>query len=318
MRRMPPDVARALAAVGAVAAVTLVYARWLHLSNAATASTTFLLIVLVVAATSRLWVPAVTSIAAMFAFNYFFLPPVGGLTIADPQNWVAMVAFLVVSLIGSRLSGLARARAEEALSARDELARLFDLSRDVLLITEAQDALAAVARAIARRFELDFVGVALPASGEWRVSQSGASRIELDPTQLSTAFAAAQAALEFDAHARTYVGHRTMVVAGRTVRLVPLRVGTKPVGLLAAAGRDIRPWHARRAGWRRGHRHRESAAPGRSPGRRADAPERRAEDRAARVPRSRSADAAHRDPHRGQQPPGAVARVKRSAANRAI
>src|SRR5204863_276825 len=113
--------ARALAAVGAVAAVTLVYARWLHLSNAATASTTFLLIVLVVAATSRLWVPAVTSIAAMFAFNYFFLPPVGGLTIADPQNWVAMV------------------------------------------------------------------------------------------------------------------------VAGRTVRLVPLRVGTKPVGLLAAAGRDIPP-----------------------------------------------------------------------------
>ena len=169
------------------------------------------------------------------------LPPVGGLTIADPQNWVAMVAFLVVSLIGSRLSGLARARAEEALSARDELARLFDLSRDVLLITETADALAAVARAIARRFELDFVGVALPASGEWRVSQSGASRIELDPAQLSTAFAAAQAALEFDAHARTYVGHRTMVVAGRTVRLVPLRVGTKPVGLLAAAGRDIPP-----------------------------------------------------------------------------
>ena len=34
----------------------------------------------VVAATSRLWVLAVTSVAAMFAFNYFFLPPVGGLT----------------------------------------------------------------------------------------------------------------------------------------------------------------------------------------------------------------------------------------------
>src|SRR3954462_5642334 len=113
MCRIPPDAARALAAVGAVAAVTLVYARWLHLSNAATASTTFLLIVLVAAATSRLWVAVVTSIAAMIAFNYFFLPPVGGLTIADPQNWVALVAFLVVSLIGSRLSSIARARAEE-------------------------------------------------------------------------------------------------------------------------------------------------------------------------------------------------------------
>jgi len=71
---------------GAVAAVTFVYAQWLHISNAATASTTFLLIVLV-AATSRLWVPAVTAVAAMFAFNYFFLPPVGGLTTrAAPLN----------------------------------------------------------------------------------------------------------------------------------------------------------------------------------------------------------------------------------------
>ena len=137
MLRTTPDGARAVAAVGAVAAVTFVYARWLHISNAATASTTFLLIVLVVAATSRLWVPAVTSVAAMLAFNYFFLPPVGGLTIADPQNWVALAAFLVVSLIGSNLSSVARARADEALSRRDELARLFDLSRDVLLITES-------------------------------------------------------------------------------------------------------------------------------------------------------------------------------------
>jgi two-component system sensor histidine kinase KdpD len=52
-------------------------------------------------------------------------------------------------------------------------------------------------------------------------------------------FAAAQTTLEFDAHARTYAGHRTMTVEGRPVRLVPLRVGTKPVGLIAAAGRPV-------------------------------------------------------------------------------
>ena len=47
--------------------------------------------------------------------------------------------------------------------------------------------------------------------------------------------------LEFDAYARTYAGHRTMEIDGRTIRLVPLRVGTKPTGLLAAAGRPIEP-----------------------------------------------------------------------------
>src|SRR3954466_9282669 len=120
--------------VGAVALVTLAYAQWLHVSNAAVVSTTFLLIVLVVAATSRLWVPITTSIAAMLSFNYFFLPPAGTLTIADPQNWVALFSFLAVSLVASNLSAVARARTREAVSRQDELGRLFDLSRDVLVI----------------------------------------------------------------------------------------------------------------------------------------------------------------------------------------
>jgi two-component system sensor histidine kinase KdpD len=61
----------------------------------------------------------------------------------------------------------------------------------------------------------------------------------MDRRELSRAFAAAQTSLEFDAYARTYAGHRTMEADGRAIRLVPLRVGTKPIGLLAAAGRPV-------------------------------------------------------------------------------
>ena len=142
MARGPSDVARVMAGIGAVAAVTFVYVRWLHVSNAATVSTTFLLIVLVVAATSRLWVAVATSVVAMLCFNFFFLPPVGTLTIADPHNWVALFAFLAVSLVASHLSAVARARTQEALWRRDELARLFDLSRDVQVITDSREAIA--------------------------------------------------------------------------------------------------------------------------------------------------------------------------------
>jgi two-component system sensor histidine kinase KdpD len=63
----------------------------------------------------------------------------------------------------------------------------------------------------------------------------------LDARQLSAAFAAAQASLEFDAYAGTYAGHRTLTMESLTVRLVPLRVGTKPTGILAAGGRPIEP-----------------------------------------------------------------------------
>ena len=140
-----------------------------------------------------------TSLAAVLAFNYFFLPPVGDFTIADKENWVALAAFLAVSLVASNLSAVARARTAEALGRRDEMARLFDLSRDVLVITESRGALPGLARSIARRFDLAYVGIALPRHDEWDIYDAGATTIALDTKQLASAFAAAQTTLEFDA-----------------------------------------------------------------------------------------------------------------------
>jgi two-component system sensor histidine kinase KdpD len=177
----------------------------------------------------------------MLGLNFFFLPPVGTFTIADPHNWVALFAFLAVSLVASNLSAVAHARTKEAVGRRDELARLFDLSRDVLMMTESREALSVLARSIARRFDLEFVAVTVPRGSDWDVHEAGARTIELDRRQLSNAFAAARATLEFDAYARTYAGHRTMTVDGHDIRLVPLRVGTKPIGVLAAAGRPVEP-----------------------------------------------------------------------------
>jgi two-component system sensor histidine kinase KdpD len=215
--------------------------QWVRVSNAAIVSMVYMLVVLVAAAMSRLRVAVSTSIAAMLALNFFFLPPVGTFTIADPHNWVALFAFLIVSLVGSKLSAVARARTEEAVGRRDELARLFDLSRDVLMTTESREALAVLARAIARRFDLEYVTVALPRDGDWELHDAGVRTVALDKRQLSDVFASAQATLEFDAYARTYSGHRTTSVDGRIVRLVPLRVGTKPIGVLAASGRPVEP-----------------------------------------------------------------------------
>ena len=240
-RSRASETVHAIAALAAVAAVTWIYVRWLDVENAATVSTTYLLVVIVVAAVSRLWVAVVTSVVAMICFNFFFLPPVGTLTIADPQNWVALVAFLAVSLVLSRLSTVARARTQEAIGRRDELARLFDLSRDVLVITESREARSILARTIARRFDLEYVAIALPRDHDWDVFEAGAQTITLDRRELSNAFAAAQTSYEFDAHARTYAGHRIVATDGPAVRLVPLRVGTKPIGLLAATGRPIEP-----------------------------------------------------------------------------
>jgi two-component system sensor histidine kinase KdpD len=54
------------------------------------------------------------SVAATLAFDYFFLPPVGSLDIADPQDWVALFSFVVTAVLGSSLSARAHSRALEA------------------------------------------------------------------------------------------------------------------------------------------------------------------------------------------------------------
>src|SRR6476660_3772122 len=94
--------------------------RALGVTNPTIAALSLLTIVLGVAATSTRRLAVATSIAAMAAFNYFFLPPFGTFTIADPENWVALIVFLAVSLVASGLSARVRARTEDAIRREHE------------------------------------------------------------------------------------------------------------------------------------------------------------------------------------------------------
>jgi two-component system sensor histidine kinase KdpD len=199
-----------------------------------TVALAFLLVVLGTATFARLRVAIVVSITAMLALNFFFLPPVGTFTIVDPQNWIALFAFLAVAVIASNLSAAAQERAREAIARRNEVTRLFDLTRDVLLTTETAGAVDILARHVARRFELRRIAICLPVDQGWRISQGGSEEVDLDVATLNNALARARGVLEYDAYQRAYGGH-TRIGEGDGVSIVPLRHGTKAVGLLAAA-----------------------------------------------------------------------------------
>jgi K+-sensing histidine kinase KdpD len=131
---MSKDLRAVTAALVAVAAVVLADVKWLHITNATTVALTFLMVVLIVAATSRLWIAVVTSIVAMLCLNFFVLPPVGTWTIEDPENWVALLAFLAVSLVASSLSSVARAKTDAALARHEAgLARKGEELKSALL-----------------------------------------------------------------------------------------------------------------------------------------------------------------------------------------
>ena len=100
------------------------------------------------------------------------------------------------------------------------MTRLFDLTRDVLLTTDTARAMEALARHVARRFELSRVAICLPADDGWRIYQGGSER-RRDRREhvLNTALAKARGTLEFDARQRAYGGHVRVGDAAEASRL---------------------------------------------------------------------------------------------------
>ena len=231
------DIALLLGGVVTIAAVAFVL-RTLPEVSPTTVALALLLIVLGIATFGRLWIATVTAVAATLAFNFFFLPPLGTLTIADAQNWIALFAFLVVAVIASNLSAAVQARAREAIARRNEVTRLFDLTRDVLLTTETSGAIEALARHVARRFELSRVAICLPGDQGWRVYQGASEDLTIESQMLDMALAKARGVVEFDARQRVYGGH-VRVGPNQDISIVPLRHGTKAIGLLAASSSTI-------------------------------------------------------------------------------
>src|ERR1700730_2206368 len=243
MRAWRGGVRDAVVAIAGVAVVTWAYFIWLHVTNATTVALSYLLLLLFVAASARPWVAMTASMAAALAFNFFFLPPVGTLLIADPQNWLAFVTFLVVSLVASRLSSVARERQREAVGRRDELGRLFELSRDVLRANGGDEAIRTLAHHVAQRFALDYVAICLLAGADFDRYEAGtldgAAALTAD---LQRALSGARLAIESGTRGGGCVGQELRSGdGGRAARLVPLHHGARTIGILALVGRRIEP-----------------------------------------------------------------------------
>lgn len=117
-------------AVFSIIAATAVLIPFRAHINQTTVAFVLLLIVLFVA---TLWGsrPALLSSACgMLCFNFFFLPPFGTLTIAAPDNWIALAAFLITAITAGQLSARAKQRAEEAEAGSKEIERLYAELRD--------------------------------------------------------------------------------------------------------------------------------------------------------------------------------------------
>src|SRR6202795_2088506 len=162
--------------LAAVAGITFAYRHLLHV-NQTTVALSFLLAILAVSAVWGMAVSVFMSLAAVVAFNYFFLPPVGALTIADPQNWVALFAFLVTSIMGSQLSSRIRKEADEAHQRRREVERLYRFSRKLLGEGNVIQLMNAIPDYLVESFEAGAAELFLPQKDKFYRSGFGASHL---------------------------------------------------------------------------------------------------------------------------------------------
>jgi two-component system sensor histidine kinase KdpD len=201
-----------------VAAITAGYTRLLHV-NPTTVALTFLVAVLVIAAAWGLKYSAYTSIIATACFNFFFLPPVGTWTIADPQNWVALGVFLLAAMIASHLSEKAKRAADVAENRRREVERLYAFSQQLLVKDNIFELLNQLPKQIVDDFSVSAAAIFLAVRQKVYYSDIAAHSM-LSADELKSISARG----EPDAH------------PGRGVAFVPLRIGARTVGSLGVIG----------------------------------------------------------------------------------
>ena len=198
-------------------AIVLLYKRGLQ-ANATTVALTLLLAVLLVSANWGFWYAAFLAVVATLAFNFFFLPPFGTFTIADPQNWVALFAFLATAIIAGQLSERVRKEAVAANQRRREIERLYAFSQHLLTIESVQELLNLVPRHIVDSFGVKGAAIFVPDRTDIYRSSPETREIQAEGLQQVAA----------RGEPLTDPEHGAM--------FVPLRLGVRTVGAIGVSG----------------------------------------------------------------------------------
>jgi two-component system sensor histidine kinase KdpD len=203
--------------LAAVGAVTFLFGRLIPV-NASTVGFAFLLVVLGTATSSGFRVATLVSLAATVCFNFFFLPPVGLLTIADPENWVALFTFVLTALVASHLSDRAQKQTAEAKRHQQETEQLYSLSRSILLTDSSRPIGTQAAQSIAQIFNSPLVMI---------LDSKTNQRFQGGPDEMPGLEQRLQDVVRLANQQR---------VEEKDIDIWPIALGGSPIGALAAAG----------------------------------------------------------------------------------
>jgi len=139
----------------------------------------FLSLTVTCALVGGLWPALFCAVASSFALNFFFTPPIHTFTIADPQNVVVLVVFVLLAGAVASAVHLSTRRAADAIAAERESRVLAQLAHSLLgaadqlptLLDHARDTFGMQAAAIVRRGSVREPWQILACTGTFDVTQ---------------------------------------------------------------------------------------------------------------------------------------------------
>jgi two-component system sensor histidine kinase KdpD len=208
--------------------------------NITTLALSYLLLVLFTASKLGHGPSIFASVISTFCFNFFFLPPPFTITMQDPHNWVALVSFLITSIVASRLWSTARSRTQEAVKSQEEIWKLYQLSRASMATSDAQTLISSIASRVQEVFQVQYCAVfELGTDGQWG-PVSIASQLDEENSfrPSSTYFEEVSLAGKLKS---VFLGEKTtsesevirdITEPGSRITYLPLRVGTNSIGVM--------------------------------------------------------------------------------------
>lgn len=191
-------------------------------ANTSTVGFAFLLAVLTVSANWGLRCAIFLSIIATAAYNFFFLPPIGTFTVADPQNWIALLTFLLTAVIASQLSERARRETMNAKSRRRELEQLYAFSQQMLTADNVLALVNAIPVKVVDIFGATFAGM-----------------LSVHSRKIYYSDLRAQELISSEDLRRVSSRGEPVNDQAKNLRIRPLRIGVRSVGALAVIGGDL-------------------------------------------------------------------------------
>lgn len=146
----PADYVWTLAAIVACTAASRLLIEFIALGNVALF---YLVPVMFAAATFGLRAGLFAGLTSSLAYNFFFLPPTGTLTVNNPENVVSIFVLLGVAIVTSQFAARVRAQAVLAQSSARQNAALAGFSRQLTSSGSQEELMHAICAEISRLFD---------------------------------------------------------------------------------------------------------------------------------------------------------------------